>query len=169
MNTIVEFYVPEKLRKEYLKQFQKIFSDKAVNVEEGAYKYTKQFCGNDQLQYCAVYIDKCKDILYNCEKRKTNEGIAKFVNDIKEGKYNGYNLAFLQPEEFDPDSWSKILKRKQTTEEKMKNLPTITWKPCKNCKCTQYFFSQMQTRSADEPMTRYYDCKECNQRYKICN
>jgi len=166
MNTIVEFYIPEKIRKEYLKQFQKNFLDKAVHVEEGAYEYAKQFCGNDQTQYCAVYVDRCKDIIYNCEKKKTSTVVHNLIEEVKNENYNGYNLAFLRPEEFDPESWSKILKRKQTTEDKMNNLPTIKWKPCKNCGCTQYFFFQLQTRSADEPMTRYYDCKDCKRRYK---
>lgn len=36
---------------------------------------------------------------------------------------------------------------------------------CKNRKCTYY---QMQTRSADEPMTTFVTCTVCNNRWKFC-
>jgi len=111
-----------------------------------------------------VYIDRVRDILYNCEQNK--QTICEIKDKIVDNDYNEYNLAFLCPEEIDKDNWEKIIKRKNTTEDKINNLPTITWKPCKNCKCTQYFFYQLQTRSADEPMTRYYVCKECDRKYK---
>ena len=36
---------------------------------------------------------------------------------------------------------------------------------CKQRKCT-YF--QLQTRSADEPMTTFVTCVNCNNRWKFC-
>jgi transcription elongation factor S-II len=36
---------------------------------------------------------------------------------------------------------------------------------CKKRRCTYY---QMQTRSADEPMTTFVRCVECNHRWKFC-
>lgn len=36
---------------------------------------------------------------------------------------------------------------------------------CKQRKCTYY---QLQTRSADEPMTTFVTCVNCNNRWKFC-
>ena len=36
---------------------------------------------------------------------------------------------------------------------------------CRQRKCTYY---QMQTRSADEPMTTFVTCVNCNNRWKFC-
>lgn len=36
---------------------------------------------------------------------------------------------------------------------------------CKQRKCTYY---QMQTRSADEPMTTFVRCTVCSNRWKFC-
>ncbi|KAJ1913911.1 transcription elongation factor TFIIS [Tieghemiomyces parasiticus] len=36
---------------------------------------------------------------------------------------------------------------------------------CKSRKCTYY---QMQTRSADEPMTTFVTCTNCENRWKFC-
>lgn len=167
MDTIMEFYVPGKDRKESAKQLEKFFDKKnVVNIEHGLYEYSKQYCANcnDPDIYRAVYMDRVRDLLYNCkqDKQTINEIKNKIIND----DYNEYNLAFLYPEEIDADNWEKIIKRKNTTEDKINNLPTIKWKPCKDCHGTQYFFYQLQTRSADEPMTRYYVCKECGRKYK---
>jgi len=107
------------------------------------------------------------NLLFNL--KQNNRTINEIKQKIKDNEFNGYNLAFLKPDELDEDNWEKILKRKKTTEEKLKNLPTITWRPCRTCKCDQYSFYQMQTRGADEPMTTYYICKECGKTYKVNN
>lgn len=36
---------------------------------------------------------------------------------------------------------------------------------CKKCNCT---YNQVQTRSADEPMTTFVLCNECGNRWKFC-
>ena len=40
---------------------------------------------------------------------------------------------------------------------------TFTCRICKSKECTYY---QMQTRSADEPMTTFVTCINCNNRWK---
>ena len=51
----------------------------------------------------------------------------------------------------------------------MKNLPSIEWKPCRVCDNVEHFYYQLQTRSADEPMTTFYICKQCDKTTKINN
>ena len=101
---------------------------------------------------------QCQDSKGSCVKKL-----------IKKKLYNPYNLAFLRPDELDEDNWMKIILRKNTTEEKLNNLPTIEWKPCRTCKNIWFFHYQLQTRSADEPMTTFYICKECSKHYKVNN
>mmetsp|Transcript_8452 Transcript_8452/g.15301 ORF Transcript_8452/g.15301 Transcript_8452/m.15301 type:complete len:110 (-) Transcript_8452:1019-1348(-) len=38
--------------------------------------------------------------------------------------------------------------------------------PCPSCAHSQAYFFQMQTRSADEPMTIFYRCKKCANQWK---
>ena len=48
----------------------------------------------------------------------------------------------------------------------MKNTPGLT---CKNCKqTTVYLTSEKQTRCADEPMTKYYECFTCGNKFRKC-
>jgi transcription elongation factor S-II len=38
---------------------------------------------------------------------------------------------------------------------------------CRKCKSNKTEYYQMQTRSADEPMTTYANCKACGNRWKF--
>jgi DNA-directed RNA polymerase subunit M/transcription elongation factor TFIIS len=171
MTTVVEFYIPDNCRKKTIKLLSKHFdSQYCPKIEKGLYDFTEQYCksnGNIMMLAKSVYNDSVKNLLFNCEKN--NRTIQKIKKLISKNKYNPYNLAFLRPEEIDEDNWMKIILRRKTTEDKLKNLPTTEWKPCRVCKNTGYFFYQLQTRSADEPMTTFYICKECDKTYKVNN
>ena len=62
------------------------------------------------------------------------------------------------------------LEPKQTTdveggEEAMKHADR-TKEDCPKCGFDSAFFRQQQTRSADEPMTRFYTCEKCRHMWK---
>lgn len=169
MTTVVEFYVPDKDRKNTVKLLSKHFDPKICNkVEKGLYDYTRQYCnsnGTYMVMAQAIYKDCSQNLLFNFEQGHPT--VVKLKKMIQKKKYNPYNLAFLRPDELDEDNWMKIIIRRNTTEDKLKNLPTIEWRPCLICKNKEYFFYQMQTRSADEPMTTFYICKQCEKTYKV--
>jgi len=171
MTTVVEFYVSEKERKKVYKELLNHFDGKtSTNIEQGIYDYTDQFCKSDNKNlHMAQSIYKCvaQNLIYNCEQN--SDTIRKLKKRIVKKKFNPYNLAFLRPDELDEDAWIRIILRKNTTEDKLKNFPTIEWKPCRVCKCTEFLYVQLQTRSADEPMTTFYICKKCDKTYKMNN
>ena len=171
MTTVIEFYIPEKDRKNCIKLLSDHFDTKnSQKIEKGFYDFTKQYCESDNnylIMAKAIYKDSIQNLLFNCEQNHNT--IKKLKKQIVKKKYNPYNLAFLRPEELDEDNWMKIILRKNTTEEKLTNLPTIQWKPCKNCKSIEYYYYQLQTRSADEPMTTFYICSKCNKTNKVNN
>ena len=71
--------------------------------------------------------------------------------------------------ELKPKKWEKLIEEKiqrdkHKYEFKMEAATdTFTCRKCKSKKCTYY---QMQTRSADEPMTTYVSCIDCGNRWK---
>lgn len=163
MTTIIEFYISDKERKNTSKLLLDYF-DKQIcsDVEEGFYDFTKQFCKsnhNNIIMAQAIYKDSVKNFLFNCQKGSST--ITNLTKNIKKKKFNPYNFAFLRSDELDEDNWMKIILRKKTTDDKLNNLPSVEWKPCHRCKGIEYYFYQMQTRSADEPMTTFYICKKC--------
>lgn len=169
MSLLVEFHINDKIRSHHINLLKDHFDNKFVKIiEEGIYGYTKQYCA--KLSYLnaiavAIYKDVNKNILFNCiENRKT---IQEIKLKMRKSTFNPYNLAFLRPEELDEDNWIRIIIRKKTTEEKINNLPTVTWEPCARCNGTQYSYYQLQTRSVDEPVTTFYTCKECCTIYNV--
>jgi len=172
MTTVIEFYIGEKHRKQAKKELKTYIKrqDQVDDIEQGLYDYAEQYCrchNNTFGMAQGIYIDSMMNLLFNLEQ--DNRTMHQIVDKINKNKYNAYNLAFLEPSEMDEDKWSKIILRKNTTEEKINNRATITWKSCKDCKSNKYFFYQLQTRSADEPMTTYYECRECGKTYKFNN
>lgn len=171
MTTVFEFYVSEKDRKKTVELLTEFFKKKdAITVEKGIYDFTRQYCESNNcymIMSQGIYNDCAKNIIFNCEQNHST--MQNIRNLIDKKAYNPYNLAFLSPEELDNDNWWKIILRRNTTEDKLKNLPTIEWKVCKQCKNVEYFYYQLQTRCADEPMTTFYICKECGKTYKVNN
>ena len=169
--TTMEFYVPDRERIKATERLHKFFKEELCQeIERGFYEYVEQFCTSvhyDMSMAPAIYKDCIQNFMYNCGTN--NRTISGIISNVNEGKYNPYNLAFLRPEELNEDNWIKIIMRRNTTEEKLKNLPSIKWHPCKRCKGTDYVFYQLQTRSADEPITTFYICKECGWTKSINN
>lgn len=171
MTTVVEFYIPDKDRKNSIKLLAQHFdTKKCKKIERGFFDFTEQYCksnNNNLVMAQSIYKDNVQNLIFNCEQNHAT--IQKLQKLIAKGKYNEYNLAFLKAEELDEDNWMKIILRKNTTEEKLNNLPSVEWRPCKICKSIEYGYYQLQTRSADEPMTTFYICKNCGKTYKVNN
>ena len=171
MTTVVEFYISDKTRKNSIKILSKHFDNKiSKTIEQGFFDFTEQYCkssANSMAMAQSIYKDSIQNFIYNCEQN--NSTIKKLKKLTNKKLYNPYNFAFLRSHELDEDNWIKIILRRKTTEEKLNNLPTIEWHPCKNCKFTGHYYYQLQTRSADEPMTTFYICKNCNKVTKVNN
>lgn len=171
MSTVIEFYIPEKDRKNTIKLLGNYFNEDYVKkIEKGLYDFTRQYCRCNHHNISlapSIYKDKAKDLIYNC--RKENTTMKNIKKSITAGEYNAYNLAFLRFDELDENNWMKIILRIKTTNEKLTDLPAIEWEPCRQCKSTEHYFYQLQTRSADEPMTTFYICKKCGKTTSINN
>ena len=84
-------------------------------------------------------------------------------------KMKAHEFAYLTHHEMDPKRWEKLLSEKAKRDEKkyertQKVSSEFTCRKCKSKDCTYY---QMQTRSADEPMTTFITCENCGNRWKF--
>ena len=73
-------------------------------------------------------------------------------------------------QELNPEKWTEMIiaKSKRDKNKFEVNIAaatdTFTCRKCKSNQCTYY---QMQTRSADEPMTTFVNCLVCSNRFKF--
>lgn len=92
------------------------------------------------------------------------------LEKIKSGDFSLKEVAEMSPMDLCPSKWKEEIERIIEKEKKLyageKNASIIMW--CSRCKkkskCDYY---QLQTRSADEPMTTFVSCLECDRRWKF--
>jgi DNA-directed RNA polymerase subunit M/transcription elongation factor TFIIS len=131
-----------------------------------------------------ILIKYSEDIGYGIFKRKymyklqmliTNLDPKSYIKNInllpkvKKGSISLEKLITMTPEELYPEKWEKI-KKKQEEEEKFlyenKRKATSNRIKCFSCGKKEVSTTEQQTRSADEPMTIFYECLNCGKRWR---
>lgn len=115
-----------------------------------------------------IYINKFRSI-YNNINPQFSTCNKNLLKRLKNKKLKPQELAFMTHQEMSPKKWkelvdAKIKRDKNLTEIDM-SAATDEFK-CYKCQkriCTYY---QLQTRSADEPMTTFITCLNCGNRWK---
>lgn len=89
------------------------------------------------------------------------------------GAITATRLATMTPEELASDEMKKI--REKFLKEAINDAQLATVQgtktdllKCGKCKKKNCTYNQLQTRSADEPMTTFVMCNECGNRWKFC-
>lgn len=141
----------------------------AINLEKGVFNYTLQKAEQrdvvkkwENKYFVQIYKNHLKTIYINL---LNEENLKKIINK----KIKAHEFAFMSHQEMCPSKWKKLIEKKKIRDEN-KYLPKLEastddftcWK-CKSKKCTYY---QLQTRSADEPMTTFVTCLDCGNRWK---
>lgn len=140
-----------------------------VNIEKSIYnssiqkaKESETICKWNNTYFVLLYLHKLKSILSNLK----NPIILEKVNNQH---IEARNMAFMTHMELLPEKWDEKMKEKELRLENKffpkieANTDDFTCGKCKSNACTYY---QLQTRSADEPMTTFVTCTNCGQRWK---
>ena len=162
---------PEEFRTNVVSKLDNIIKNNKIstNLEKGIFNYSLKQCEEKKLikkwsneYFIIIYVQKLKTILFNI----SNEDL---YNRIINKKIKSHEIAFMSHQELRPDLWDELLELKKIKDEN-KFKPNIeastddfTCGKCKSKKCTFY---QLQTRSADEPMTTFVTCLDCGNRFK---
>lgn len=162
---------PDEFRNNIASEIKKYVNNKssvANNIEKSIYNYSLEECDKKNIiknwanvYFVMIYLDKFKTIHYNLKNMN-------IYDKIKNKQIKSRDVGYMNPVEF-TDEWDKIVNDKKNRLEN-KYIPKIeastdnfTCGKCKSKKCTYY---QLQTRSADEPMTTFVTCIDCGNRWK---
>lgn len=168
---------PVSFRANIIKKLNKLIRKKAItiNLEKGIYNYTIQASKDrnvvrkwDNGFFVTLYIDKFRSI-YNNLNKKSLVGNVNLLKRLKSGEFKPHKLAFMKPHQMCPEKWDKLIAAKIERDDNATKVDFSAatdeftcWK-CKGTKCTYY---QLQTRSADEPMTTFVCCLSCANRWR---
>lgn len=138
------------------------------NLEKGIFNYTLKEAEQrkiikkwDNKYFVQIYLDRLRTVYTNL-----NDTI---IEQVTSGAIKPHIVAFMTHQELNPDKWAALIdaKSKRDANKFETNIAaatdTFTCRKCKGNQCTYY---QMQTRSADEPMTVYISCCNCGNRWK---
>ena len=126
---------------------------------------------NEKFKGGAAYTNRVLEILHNLKDEQNNEFREKIINGI----YNGEDLATM--DENDMASKNKREEIKKNIENNINSLRS-DWDEkhtpvtegvykCRKCGGRKTRQNEMQTRSADEPMTIFIHCVTCGNSWKI--
>jgi transcription elongation factor S-II len=117
-----------------------------------------------------AYRDKSISIYENIRPDGYVNNKHNWADKLKTGEVDTKTFVEMPPEEVCPSRWKDALDKMIETEIKLysKNMDAAIYLYCSRCKkkskCEYY---QLQTRSADEPMTTFVTCLECDREWKF--
>lgn len=163
---------PDEFRANMRKKLEPYFisnNKDASNLEKGVYNWALKEATNrkvvkkwDNQFFIQIYIDHLRSIFLNLKNDK-------LIQLVASGEIKAHELAFMTHHEMLPEKWDEFIKAKSIRDKSKfeQNIEamtdTFTCRKCRSKKCTYY---QMQTRSADEPMTTFVNCISCGTRWK---
>jgi len=114
--------------------------------------------------YKKNYTKVISNISYNANSKAV-------LSKIKYGLWEPCKVVSMKSQELYPELWEdSILKsaKKMNMLSKENNAQGTNMFKCAKCKQRNCTYYQMQTRSADEPMTTFVTCLNCYNRWKFC-
>tara|TARA_B100000287_G_C20275751_1_gene639902 strand:- start:116 stop:628 length:513 start_codon:yes stop_codon:yes gene_type:complete len=163
---------PDEFRENIRKYLCELINDDKIssNLEKGVLNYSINMSNNknivkkwDNGYFVIIYTERLRTVIFNLKNNK--ELLKKIMN--KEIK--AHKLAFMNHQEMDPERWKPLIEDKKIRDKNMydpqidANTDNFTCGKCKSKRCSYY---QLQTRSADEPMTTFVTCIDCGNRWK---
>ena len=173
----MEINNPAEFRNNIRAKLNKIIKRKniSLNLEKGVYNYTIHASKEKKIvrswsnsAFIMIYLDKLKSIMLNLNSKSSVKNTT-LLKCLKKGDFKPHELAFMSHQELFPEKWKYLIDAKIKRDKKEGEVDLSAASDeffcfkCKKRKCSYY---QMQTRSADEPMTTFVTCLLCGNNWR---
>ena len=167
----------DEFRKKTIKKLNTHINDLIItkNIEKNIYNYTIKLSKEKNINrywnnivFKNIYLSKIRSIYANIDKNSYIKN-KNFLNRIINKEIDINNIANLEIYDIFPENWKYLLEI-QSKQDKIKyelkpEAMTNLYK-CRKCGSRSTSFYEVQTRSADEPMTQFITCLDCGTRWK---
>ena len=117
--------------------------------------------------FILLYTNKLRSLWFNISKTYVNN--SSLMDKILSDEINMQNIAFLTHQEMFPEKWKVLIEAKMERDKNKfktdKTGASAEFK-CSKCKKRETNYYQVQTRSADEPMTTFVTCLNCGNHWR---
>ena len=145
---------------------EKLSSD----IEHSLYDWCISEATNKQIMqtlenkfFMILYKDKIRSFTTNLKKN------PEFLGKVKTGELDVNKVGKITHQEMNPNKWKDIIQQKIERDNHKYNNNTEGLSKefkCGRCKKRETQYTQVQTRSADEPMTTFVTCINCGNNWK---
>lgn len=109
-----------------------------------------------------IYNDKLYDLCCNLDVTNKSVDNQTLLENVKNGIFNSYFIAFFQKEVLHPKRWNDQLQKQQTVHNVMSNLQFSDSYICKKCRERKFNVIQLQLRGSDEKTSNVITCMNCS-------
>jgi transcription elongation factor S-II len=163
---------PEVTRQKLVEKIQEMVGHEitAKNIEKGIYNYSIEDATRKHLvkkwenvHFVEIYLTRFRTVVNNLR-------VSKYLQtELRKKRIKPHEIAFMSHFEMSPERWERLIEEKR---ERDKNIYDVQQKidsefKCRRCKSNNCSYYQLQTRSADEPMTTFVSCLSCGNRWKF--
>ena len=150
-------------------KFQELLDEDIVQrLEAGIYKYAIEF---NKGSIKRTYMNKCISIYQNlnCDGKIGN---SELYCNLTTGQIEPEDVAYMTPQEVFPEHWKELVEKKKATDHYLymrKPQCNTNAYTCGKCKQNNCNYTEVQIRSADEPMTLFITClnPKCGYKWKM--
>ena len=147
---------------------------KCKNIERGIFKYClleatqrKIVKKWDNQYFVLLYMNKFRSIWFNLTESYV--GNTDLFKKLRANLICSHKLAFLTHQEMFPKKWKALIEAKMIRDKNKYTTDTLgasTEFKCRKCGERKTNYYQVQTRSADEPMTTFVTCLNCGNHWR---
>lgn len=154
---------------------EKLTAEEQVDLERGIYNYALEEA--DRRRVKKVWENPDFQAIYDIASKRTITNIdntsylanTRLLERLKEGEFKPHDIPFMAYSELFPEKWGTMIEMAIKRETKMlevdKSMATDMFR-CTRCGKRQCTYYEMQTRSADEPMTQFIRCMNCGKQWR---
>lgn len=151
----------------------------AINLERGIFNYTISIYPNKKINetwndyFNNLYINRAVKIYNNLNPNSSLKNKT-LLNRLLSKEINEFEISSFNSEQLFPERWKDLTDKYLTNisddlpeQIKLEDRPDGLFK-CGKCKSYKTEYNEKQTRSADEPTTKFCYCHNCGNRWKFC-